>query len=152
MSSILKDKEVNATIFENKDELIFYRLNDFPNLQNQNVNVSGTLINKITKHVRQKINSDMAVFKDVYFVKYLQNQQDFMPEYINKNEEDLLVFMIQLSSMTAQYLIDGEIITLYKNNGILIDPKKQNCKVVNLDDEDQHINVLFFNFLIKDRD
>lgn len=152
IDNILNNKEISHQILEHKDEVAFYRLNNLSTLQNQHVNISGALINKIVQHVKKKINSDMAIFKDVYFVKYSNSQTEFMPGYVNNDKDNLLVFMVQLTSIDMEYLINNEIIKLSKCDGILLDPKKQKCQAVLSEDKDEFINVLFFNFLIKDRD
>jgi|APGre2960657468_1045069.scaffolds.fasta_scaffold43779_3 hypothetical protein len=147
---ILKNKTVSKSILENKDEVNFYRFNDLISLQNQNVTVPGILINKIVQHVKTKINSNKAIFKDVYFVKHINTQKEFMPGYIDKNKDILLTFMIQLTPSDVKYSIDNEIITLSKCDGILLNPKKQQCQVVLSEDKEDFARVLFFNFLIKD--
>lgn len=160
IDNVLKNKEVSIAILENKDEVNFYRLNDLASLQNQNVTVSGVLINKIANHIKKQINSDRAIFKDVYFVKHTPSQKEFMPGYINKDKDRLLVFMIQLSSSDSHCSIDNKAIKLSKNDGMLIDPNKEQCSIVwpvagdalQAEGEDQHVKLLFFNFLIKDRD
>lgn len=146
------NKTISKSILENKDEVNFYRFNDLTKLQNQNVTVPGILINKIVQHVKTKVNSDRVIFKDVYFLKYLNTQEEFMPEYVDKNKNNLLVFMIQLSPSDVKYLIGNEIITLSKCDGILIDPKKEQCHAILSEDKDDFVRVLFFNFFIKDGD
>lgn len=81
---ILKNKTVSKSILENKDEVNFYRFNDLISLQNQNVTVPGILINKIVQHLKTQINSNKVIFKDVYFVKHINTQKEFMPGYIDK--------------------------------------------------------------------
>ena len=58
--------------------------------------------------------------------------------------------MIQLTPSDVKYSIDNEIITLSKCDGILINPKKQQCQVVLSEDKEDFARVLFFNFLIED--
>ena len=147
---ILKNKTVSKSILENKDEVNFYRFNDLISLQNQNVTVPGILINKIVQHLKTQINSNKVIFKDVYFVKHINTQKEFMPGYIDKNKDNLLTFMIQLTPSDVKYSIDNKIITLSKCDGILLNPKKQQCQVVLSEDKEDFARVLFFNFLIED--
>jgi len=143
--------KIDTTTFQHKEELSFFYSHHLSSLETSHILVAGELKNKVIQYVRKEVEPKNVIFKEVYFVKYSHNDKTFMPGYINKYGKDLLVFMIQISDFEVQYSIDKEILTLSKGNGVVLLPESQECKVLMADDSNTRIDVLFFTFLIDDK-
>jgi hypothetical protein len=138
--------KIDTTVFQHKEELVFFLLHHLSSLETSHVEVAGELKNKVVKYVRKEVEPKNVIFEDVYFVKHSHNEKTFMPGYINKHGKGLLVFMIQISDFESKYSIDNEILTLSKGNGLILLPENQECKVIMPEDINVKLDLLFFIF------
>jgi hypothetical protein len=138
--------KIDTTVFQHKEELVFFLLHHLSSLETSHIEVAGELKNKVVKYVRKEVEPKNVIFEDVYFVKHSHNEKTFMPGYINKHGKGLLVFMIQISDFESKYSIDNEILTLSKGNGLILLPENQECKVIMPEDINSKLDLLFFIF------
>lgn len=147
--SPLTHNTIYGSPINNKDIFYFYNDDNLNDLENKIVEITEETKNKITTFMEHIYAGFNLTFKNAYLVKNLVNNENIMNGYKNKDNEELVSLVIQLTENNCKYLINHKPFILKQNDSLTLSPTSQDCKIVFFDQNDSSPNLLFFNFLLK---
>jgi hypothetical protein len=127
----------------------FYNQHNLNSFDNQIINITETLKNKVIgfmEHVHAEYN---IKFENAYLIKNLGNNKKIMQEYENNSNKELVSLMIQLTDSDCEYLINDKTFKVKQYSALTLSPTSQDCKIVFSDKDNIGPDLLFFNFSLQ---